>query len=304
MKTNRRQFLKSASLVSGLAFTSLPLSLSASENARIHVAVNQYSCDSYFRREGKPDYWKILSKFKSAGIDGLELSFSTANEVDNAGKQLRAAGLEMRSLYTGANFYTDDANAEATEKRIVELAQKAKEYGTKIIVSNPDPKQGKSDEEIYRQTAGYEKLGRRLAEMGMKLAIHYHTTEWEFGGREILHLMSHSDPKFVGLCFDSHWSYRACGNSNAAVLAHMNMWASRVVEFHLRQSSKGIWSETFGDGDIDYQYIAAFFKKQFENQMPLIVLEQAPETGTPQTMETLDVFRKSADYIRKTFDSY
>ncbi len=306
MPTTRRNFLKTAATVSAMPFlTGSAAALAdtvkeAADGGRLHIAANQYTCANLFGRDGK-HFMDCLAELKAAGIDGVEPTISTAAEAEDFARRLGDAGLEMRSLYTGPNFYTDDAAVTQELARMTELAEKAKTFGTRVIVCNSAAKSGKSDEEIRRQSAAYEKYGCVLQDLGMKLGMHYHTTEWEFGGREFLHLMATTDPASVGFCFDTHWSYRASGNSTAAVEAHMHMYAARTVEFHFRQSVDTVWSESFGDGDIDHAQIAAYYRKLYGDDLPHMVLEQAAENGTPHTLAAPEIFRRSAEYIRKLF---
>ncbi len=79
----------------------------------------------------------------------------------------------------------------------------------------------------------------------------------------------------------------------------MKLYGSRIAELHLRQSTGNVWSETFGDGDIDYRELV---KKLVEAGVrPNVVLEQGPEAGTPQTMGTAAVHQRSAGYVREVF---
>ncbi len=60
-----------------------------------------------------------------------------------------------------------------------------------------------------------------------------------------------------------------------------------------------MWSETFGDGDIDYRELV---KRLVEAGVrPHVVLEQGPEATTPQTMDAADVHRRSVRYVREVF---
>lgn len=56
----------------------------------------------------------------------------------------------------------------------------------------------------------------------------------------------------MSLCLDVHWAYRGSGNSQVALFAIIKLYGHRIAELHIRQSRGGIWSETFGEGDIDY----------------------------------------------------
>ena len=292
----RRQFL-SAALGTAGAVTLAAETLLAQETQRLHVAVNQYTCGTVYGRDNI-DFWTRLGEIKSAGMDGIEVTLGTAAEAITTGKRLADNGLAMRSIYVGGNLHDADA-IEKEIARILEIGEKAKPSGTEIIVINPAAKQGKSDAELICQSKGMDTLGAGLKKMGIALAFHYHTTELEFGGREFYHILCGTEPQNVSLCFEQHWSYRACGNSQVAVFDHLKLYGNRSVEVHLRQSANNVWTETFGDGDIDNIRLAAELKKL--PKMPHVVLEQAPENGTPQTMTPAEVLRQSAEYVRRVF---
>ena len=291
----RRQFLSAALAVTGTALVSE--TVFAQETRRLHIAINQFTCNNIYSRDGV-DFWTRLGELKSVGVDGIEPTIGSAADAENIGKRLSDNGLAMRSIYTGGNFH-DENTAEKEIARILALGEKVKSLGTSVIVINPDAKQGKSDAELIRQSKNLDILGAGLQKFGVSLAFHYHTSELEFGAREFHHILCGTDPKNVSLCFEQHWSYRASGNSQVAVFDHLKLYGERSVEVHLRQSVNNVWSETFGDGDIDNVRLAAGLKKL--PKMPHVVLEQAAEGGTPKTMTAVDVFRQSVEYTRKVF---
>ncbi len=128
------------------------------------------------------------------------------------------------------------------------------------------------------------------------------TFELLYAAREFHHMMVGTDPGALSLCLDAHWVYRGAGHSQVALSDVLKLYGSRVAELHLRQSTGNVWSETFGDGDIDYRALA---RKLLEaNVRPLLVLEQGPERETPQTLETAEVHRRSARYVREVFADF
>ena len=302
----RRQFLSVALVAASATLPAETLSAQesrrnrrrfAQEETRLHVAVNQYTCTHVYKREDI-DFWTRLDEIKSAGIDGFEATFGSAGDVAAIGQRLADHGLMMRSIYAGGNLH-DENVAEEEIARLLKIGENAKPFGTEILVINPAVKREKSDAELILQSKNMDILGAGLKKMGISLALHYHTSELEFGGREFHHLLCGTDPKNVSLCFEQHWSYRACGNSQVAVFDHQKLYGDRSVEVHLRQSINNVWSETFGEGDIDTVRLAAGFKKLIK--MPHVVIEQAPEKGTPKTMSPVEVLRQSANYVRKVF---
>ena len=187
-------------------------------------------------------------------------------------------------------------------RRIVALAKRAKALGTKIIVTNPSPlpnRRGKTDAQLKAQAAGLNRAGRELAALGMTLAYHNHDVELEHAAREFHHMLLATEPGCMSLCLDAHWVYRGAGHSQVALFDVLKLYGPRIVELHLRQSQGNIWSETFGDGDIDYR---ALWKALVAiGVKPLLVLEQGPENGTPQTMEVAEAHRRSCRYAKEVF---
>ena len=309
----RRQFLSAALAAAGAGLVTETLSAQPGnrrllpnrrgsstpdrQDQRLHVAVNQYTCNNVYRRENI-DFWTRLDELKSVGVDGIEATLRTAEDVENRGKQLADHGLEMRSVYSGAKFHEENSAQEEMD-RLLKLGEKAKSIGTSIVVVNPASKSGKSDAELIFQSKNLDIVGAGLRKLGVTLAFHYHLVELEFGGREFHHVLCGTDPKNVALCFEQHYSYRGCGNSQVAVFDHLKLYGERSIAIHLRQSIGNVFSETFGDGDIDNVRVAAYFKKL--PRLPHIVLESASENGTPKTMPPAEVFRQSVEYIRKVY---
>ena len=135
--------------------------------------------------------------------------------------------------------------------------------------------------------------------MGLVLAYHNHDIELRKSAREFHHMLAGTDPKYVKFCLDSHWVYRGSGDSSVALFDVVTLYASRIVEVHLRQSVDGIWSETFGEGDIDYPALVRKLKKA--GVKPHLVLEQAVEEGTPLSLDVVESHRRSLEYATRVF---
>ena len=302
----RRHFLKTATI----AGTGMLLPGAANQTAvfadmekaaPLFIACNAYSVKNILSRDGI-DYDKDLGKafdvLKSVGIDGLEPTVGGPDDLDRYATPLKDRAMNMRTLYVGVNLHDAD-KAEAEVQRIAAIAEKAVSLGVETVVFNPAAKKGKSDEELIRQSEQVNTLGERLRKIGARLAFHYHTTELEFAAREFYHLLLRTDPANMGLCFEMQWSYRASANSAVAVFDHLRLFRDRVSVLHLRQSRNGIWSECFGDGDIDTPRIARELRQA--GLKPQLVLEQASENGTPRDLSGVEVLRRSVGYIAQTF---
>jgi inosose dehydratase len=305
MGTTRRQFLQTAA-ASTLA---APLigRLSTAAEAKLHVACNQFCWINMYRREGKDFNSNLdagLAEVKRSGMDGLEAMLGNPEAADQMVPLLKKHGLEMRSCYAGATLH-DPAQTEASIQRVVTTAQRAKDrIGLRICVINPTPLHGagKSDTQLQTQAEAMTHLGGRLADIGVTLAYHFHAPAWKDDGREFHHLMTKTDPKCVGLCLDTHWVFRGSGNNAQRVYEVVQRYGTRVAELHLRQSKDGVWTECMGPGDIDYRRVAAELERQ--GVKPLIVLEQAVEKGTPDTMDAVESHRRSRAYVEQVFSGF
>jgi inosose dehydratase len=301
----RRSFLQTAALSTAGILTAQTLTAQTQQSVsneptkpeRLHIAVNQYAANSFYQRDNK-NFSEQLDKMKLVGVDGLEPIVDNAQSLESIGKKLKDHGLEFRSVYVGGNLHESGIAAKEIG-RIRNIAEKAKEFGSQIIIFNPAAKHGKNDDELIVQAENVNKLGSELNSFGMKLAFHYHTTELEFAAREFHHLLCNTNPNYFFLCLEQHWSYRGSGNSQLALFDHLKIYSNRIVVVHLRQSVNNVWSETFGDGDIDNLKLAVELKAL---NVPIhFVLEQAAEKNTPKTLTADAVLRQSCEYIRRVF---
>ncbi len=275
-------------------------------DARPHLATNQYSWHVYFAREGRDFAASLdvgLREVAACGIDGFEPTADTPEQADAIGAALKAHGLAMRSLYVNTTLHEPDA-AKRSIEQVLTVAKRARAYGTRIIVTNPNPISwgggaDKTDAQLRTQADALNTLGKALREMRTTLAYHNHDMEMRCSAREFHHMMVGTDPRYVKLCLDAQWVYRGSDNSSVALFDIVEHYGKRVVELHLRQSQAGVWAEVFGDGDIDYRLLAARLAAM--RVKPHLVLEQACEPGTPNTLSCAEVHRRSATAVRGLF---
>lgn len=306
---NRRIFLKSVTVSTGAAFTSQDIFSKQVFVSQAKIACQQYTWSTYFKRENKSwmdDPEKSLKAFHASGLSGYEPIFNSHEEVLAFKATLHDHKIWSKSMYVNSVLH-DPSLVEKNIEDILAIAQEAKNLGIEILVTNPTPikwggAENKSDEQLKSQAIAMNTLGEKLKAMDIKLAYHNHDAEMRESAREFHHMLTGTDPANVHLCLDAHWIYRGSGNSEVALFDIIELYADRIVELHLRQSQNGIWSEVFADGDIDYSRLAAVLKKKDIN--PHLVLEQAVETGTPQTMSTVKALSESLINAKKVFANF
>jgi inosose dehydratase len=305
---NRREFVRGCSVMTGMLLSGCSSleDVGMGGNRRLHLSMNQYSGSVYYRREGRDfmrDLDQGLAQLSVCTLDGLEPTLGQAADVDRLMPLISKHGMEIRSFYVNSVLHQAE-EADKSIAHIVTIAQKAKQMGVRIVVTNPSPigwgsKEDKNDAQLAVQAQSLNKLGKALKSLGLTLAYHNHDSEFRQAAREFHHMMVGTDPSLVTLCLDAHWIYRGSGNSSVALFDILNLYGSRVTELHLRQSRNNVWSEVFDTGDIDYGRLAAYLKAK--GMRPHVVLEQAVETGTPHTMGIGTAFQLSAQYARRVF---
>lgn len=276
----------------------------------LHVACNQYPWFTFFRREQRDfnkDLNASLSEVAKSGVDGFEPLATSVQMVEQLAPLLEQHGLEMRSLYVNSVLH-DSEGVEESIRSVLQIAGAAhRACQTRIIVTNPSPirwggSENKTDEQLETQAAALERLGRALSERGMVLAYHNHDVELRLAAREFHHMMVGTDPEVVKLCLDAHWIFRGAGDSSVALFDVVELYGTRIVELHLRQSQNGIWTESLGAGDIDYNKLAARLREL--GCKPHLVVEQAVEKDSSNTMNALEAHRQSVDYTRRVFRAF
>jgi inosose dehydratase len=300
----RRQFLAT---VIGTACACR--SLAADEPRRIHIASQQFPWMTFFEREGRKwdaDLPRSLSTFANSGVMGLEPILTSVAEAERLIPLVRDFRQDMRSIYMNRVLH-DRALAEPQIAEALGVADEAVRTGCRIMVVNPTPlrwggNDEKTDGQLAIQAENLNRLGHQLAERGITLAYHHHSTEMLHGAREVHWMLKRTDPKSVSFCFDAHWIYRGAGNSPDMVFELARTYFDRIVELHLRQSRDGVWTQTFGEGDIDYSRLAKLLADA--QRFPHLVLEQAIEKQTKVTLSATDAHRESLWAVRRTFTAW
>lgn len=289
---NRRTFLHTTALAAVSA-------ASAADSRKLHIATNTYPWGTFAKRAGK-DFVQhtdeLFAAIASTGITGYEPNIRAIAEFDGLAVRLQKHGLEMRSLYVNSLLHDAEA-AKTSIASALDVARKAAEIGVKIIVTNPAPirwggPEDKTDAQLLTQAASLNQLGGELKKLGITLAYHNHDSELRQGAREFHHMLTATDADLVKFCLDAHWIFRGCGDSQVALFDAIGHYGSRIIELHLRQSVSGKWGEVFtAEGDIDHPRLKAWLDQH--GMKPHLVLEQAVETGSPDTQDVLAAHQKS-----------
>ncbi len=271
------------------------------------MVCNAYPWFTFYRRQDRvwnDELESGISEVKQSGADSIEPSLGSLEQVDQLAKYTDKYDLGMQTVYVNSQLH-ETAEVEPTIQGLLPLVERAKKLkGTNIVVTNPSPiqwgsKDSKTDEQLATQRDGLEALGKALSDMGVSLAYHFHDIEFLKGAREVHHMLAATDPRYVKLCLDTHWVYRGAGDSNVALYDIITLYGDRIIELHIRQSQDGIWTETFGPGDIDYPYMVEVLKKR--GIKPVVCMEQAVQKESPNTMDGFEAHIVSHSRGREVF---
>ena len=271
------------------------------------ISSNSYNWGTFYGRENRnwgENLDSDLAEYKKTGLQAYEPSLGSAEEATKLIAVLKKYNIKMPSVYIGSVLHERD-EIEKSIKNILEIVDVVKKYGTKIIVTNPNPiawgsDKLKTDEQLTLQAKALEKIGKSLKLDGLKLAYHTHDVELKAGAREFHHMLQNTSPENLYFCMDVHWVYRGSQNSQLAVFDVLKMYGDRIVELHIRQSKNSVWQEVFtSEGDIDYKKFALeLLKKKVK---PHLVIEQCLEKDSPNTMNAVQAHTIDFKEIKNTF---
>ena len=311
-KSDRRNFLKGVgSVAAGVALVGSGQELQATSTKKMNtkhpLSTNVYPWMTFYRREGvefEADLPKAVAEVKQSGADHYEPNLKSLEFVDTLSSELQKQGVGMQSVYVNSDLWDKEKAKESIDWAMAVVRKAKKRMGTKVVVTNPSPIQwgspeNKNDEQLEVQRDALEELGKAIYSEGLHLAYHFHDPEFREGAREVHHMLTSTDPKYVKLCLDSHWAFRGAGDSNVALHDIVKLYGDRVVELHIRQSSGGVWTEAFGEGDIDHDRLTRELVEL--GVSPIVTMEQAVEAKTPHTMNALEAHKISHANGRKVF---
>ncbi|MEZ5278593.1 MAG: sugar phosphate isomerase/epimerase [Opitutaceae bacterium] len=244
----------------------------------------------------------VFHALTNAGIDGWEGFVPDEKEAGTLSTLLAKHSLSMPSAYANLRLHEPDSDRVIAET--IASIPRLRKLGVRFLEVNPEPiawgsPLDKDDAQLRRQAINLQALGIQLLAGEIELCYHTHDPEMRQSAREFHHMLQATDPMVVGFNLDPHWIYRGCGNSQIALEDILDLYGDRIRTVHLRQSIGGIWSETLGEGDLDYEPIIDVLKAiDFDG---VLVLEQAAEPGTPETMPMAERERLNAAWARKVF---
>lgn len=265
------------------------------------IVTQDYGWSQLVRRRGllwpQATAW-AMDKARQAGFGGWEPFLQTAQDAHRIGRLAALHGLAMPSVFVSGDLVLQGSGEI---DRMVETVVAAAAFGARLVSVYPAPLKiaEKSDAQLDRQVQNLSALARRVQSSGLRLLYHPEEPEMRQMAREVHHVLGHTDAMLLGLCLDPDTVWRGCGCTTQAVLDMINRYGDRIDALHIRQSQGGVWSDVVGPGDIDYPAIAAVMSAK--GRKPLLVVEHAYETATPDTLDPVIAHQQSLTYVKTTF---
>jgi inosose dehydratase len=147
-------------------------------------------------------------------------------------------------------------------------------------------------------------------ETGLRSVFHHHSAGWVETPAEIDRLLAETDPRVLGLVFDTgHYTFGA-GESGPTAIEALDRWQDRVWYVHLKDCSPevarrsreegwdyiqsvraGIFSE-LGKGGVDFPAVVRWLKSRGYDGWAVVEQDVLPGMGTPK-----ESARRNREYL-------
>lgn len=261
-------------------------------------------------------YAQVLDEIKATGYTGTELGdwgFMPTDPAKLRG-ELQARGLALLGAFVPVAFAQESAHADGEERAVKTARLMAEAVGSHpfIVLADDNGKDAtrtklagrmRSEHRLSKEkweifSKGVDRVADAvLRQTGLRCVFHHHGAGYVETPQEIEQLMKLTDPKLVGLCFDTgHYRF---GGGGDPLLAY-RQFKDRIWHVHFKDCSPGVHEQSrrnewnyfdslkhgifceLGKGDIDFKTFADELKR--DGYPGWIVVEQdvLPGMGAPR----------------------
>ncbi len=241
----------------------------------------------------------VFSDLSYAGVDGLEIMEGQLRHEDSV-KRLRELIKKYRLPVTGSsygvgfNMWDKKQHLTILDDIGVVIPRLAEVGGKTFGISVGDKEGLKTEQELDDQAELLIKIRRICEDHGIKANLHNHIYEVENDMHDLKGTLARIPDFKLGP--DLNWLIRAGINP----VEFINTFGKQIVYLHIRdQYQDGTWSEYVGQGDTDFEPIAAALKAQNFNGQAAIELA-FPNDFVPKN-ELREDWKMSREFVRNTF---
>jgi inosose dehydratase len=286
---------------------------------RLAIAPIGWTNDDLPELGGEIPFEQCVSEMALAGFAGSEVGNKYPKDVKVLNKALALRGLTICNAWF-SSFLTVKPYKEV-EEAFIQHRDFLYAAGARVIGASEQGRsvQGQdkpvfdarpvfSDVEWDRLCDGLNKLGKKAAAKGMKLTYHHHMGTGVQTTAEIDRLMENTDPKSLGLLYDTgHLVF-----SGEDYMAVLDKWMGRIGHVHLKDVRSAVYKKAVrekwpflkavkegvftvpGDGNVDFTPVFAALKKAKYSGWWVVEAEQDPAKANP-----LEYAIKARAYIRE-----
>lgn len=297
MRISRRAMLKAAAGAAAAGFA--PRLLQAATPSVVVGAHPWVYAATQPKYDITPVLPQIFSDMRYAGMAGVEL-MASALLPDDAVERIGALSLKHELAVLGASFggpmWDRSKHAEILGEAEKAVSRLAKLGGRTLGVSVGAVKWGQKTRKTPEQLDAQAELLRKIIAIceknGIVLNLHNHTYEVENDLHDLKGTLARIPDVKLGP--DLNWLVR----SGVDPVAFLRQYGKQVVFLHLRDQKKdGRWSESLGEGDMDYAAIAAALREI--NFSGHAVIELAHERDFQPTRPLRESLKMSREFVRK-----
>jgi len=302
MKTSRRKFLMNAGTIvaGGLAYNH---SMAYNSKFRTLKENNVTVCaHPWIYAAELPDYDispaldEIFMGIKYAGFDGVELmhhplrSYSSTLIISELKDRY---GLQVIGTSYGANMWDKSRHQEILEDVANIINNLADVGGRTLGTSVGRAPEKKTEKQLDNQADLLRKIIDIGNKKGITLNLHNHTYEVEDGLHDLKGTLKRIPDIKLGP--DLNWLKRG----GVDPVDFLKKYKHQIVFMHLRDEYKnGKWSESLGEGDVNFKTIGKTLDKiNFNGDL---VVELAHEGDFTPTRPIKESLKMSREYVKKT----
>ncbi len=282
---------------------------------------------------GRFTYHQMLDELVATGYTGSELGDwgFMPTESEALAKEFAERQIALTGAFVGVAL-RDPAAHEAGEATVVQtarlLAATADQLQTDVRpflvladangsdqmrtlnAGRVEPTMGLSDGEWTICATGAERMARAVQEAtGLRTVFHHHCAGFIETPEEIARLLEMTDPKLLGLVFDTgHYSYGAGGCET--LLGALDRFAERIWYVHykdcdaqvLTRARAGNWDYfeavrqgvfcELGEGCVDFPQVTSWLRRHEYSGYITVEQDVLPGMGTPK-----ESARRNRDYL-------
>ncbi len=238
----------------------------------------------------------IFTDMAYAGLDGIELMHTTLRHdaaVDRIAELKAKHGLDVIGSSFGGTFWNEEGQREAIADAELIVPRLAQVGGRTLGTSVGGAPEPKTPEQFHVQAQTLREIMAICDTHGVVVNLHNHTYEVENGMHDLLGTLERVPEVKLGP--DLNW----CLRGGVDPVDFIKRFGGQIVFLHLRdQYADGKWSESLGEGDMDYTAIGQALREVGFSGAAAI--ELAHERDFEPTRPLRESLKLSRDFVRNT----